>query len=486
MIQGAKETQGAAPEAAGAAVAESAAVELPLLLIAVSPAAAAEVSPWGGNVLLQHLALHLLQQLGSVPVKETAEESLDKTSDCEAIHVASWRCCIRNKYYSAPLRAVMLQLPLQQQKQHQPQVKQQRAGTYSTGEESAATTEGIPPSEKETLGGVQRASSFSLPPEAVVFVCSKSERDKLLAARRLLEGEWGDSCSSRSKLLQPLQCMLSTPLAEEKQQQQQYRHQQTRGEDEVGDTDNWWVRDVPLKFILFVHCSSSNSISTWGCDRCSRGTAVLAGRGETEVWVFLGDVFIEGIELCLSPKAGASAASDAAPASDTASAEAAAAAAVPQRQQRRLCVVAEALQCHLWPGMKKCNSQSNSSGRESGSSSNSNSSSNCNSSNSNSSNGNSSISMGGEGGQPSEQQQVDGASGAAVHAGPREKTTVSAAPAAVAAPASAEAEMEEWDALAAAMLHLKHKGPSVSSQGRRDKAMYLASQLAALCRCDDD
>ncbi|CDI81082.1 hypothetical protein, conserved [Eimeria acervulina] len=496
MGQSTAQTEGE-PPAAAAAAAAAAAEKLPLLLLVVSPAAAAEVAPWGGNALLRQVAQQLLQQLGSVPVQETAEETLEATRDEETVRLTSWRCSIRNKYYSAPIRAVMLQLPLQQQEQqqqqpqpkqpqlqqlHQQQEEEQCAAAKPASEACSAAAEETPLRKKETLEAAETPEKCRLPAEAVVFICSKQERDKLLATRRLAEAEDEDRHPNSSRLLLPLHCMRNWPVAKQQQQQQQQEQQEMREGEETGDTDDWWVRDVPLKFIVFIHCSTSSYSSSWGCSRCSRGSAVLAGNGETEVWLFLKDVFIEGVELCLNTKEAAAASSDAA----------AAAAAVPERQQQRLRAVAEALQCHMWPGLTKCSSNITSS------SSNSNSNNSCSSSNGSSSN---STSMK-RGEQQSEQQQGVDTSAAASTAGaaagvrerPREGPAVPKAAPAAAASASAsatttaatEAEMEEWESLAAAMMQLKHSGSSVSSQSRRHKAMYLASQLAALSRCDDE
>lgn len=402
---------------------------LPLMLLIASPAALKEATPLGGSRLLQALAEQLLELLG------------DCSHDAGAVPAAvsptagrcCWRCNLRTKYYTANIRALMVQ-------QYEP-----------------AKIQG-----DELL--------LHEPPEAVVFICSADEQQRLHEARRALTKASSQADSDFSGSLEPLPFMQRSFIIQQRQPVHENGQQLERLEPvNSNGNDDWWVRGVPLKFLISLHCNASTQHSCCpNTNNCSTPQASTTDV-ETAVWNIGGDVFLEGLELCLvnshTLKHSASAAE---------SLDGAAPAAYGIAQQRhRLRKVAEAMHCHMWPGLSRLSTKASINNDSSCGiimSKCHSTTSNCNS--------------------HSDRKNATGEATAhnTQEVAPQSKKWESESPRAGNEDEGPNLvdDAVAFDALAAAMLDLKQRGPLASTKDRRFAAMRLATQLAELTMCDED
>lgn len=402
------------------------AVSQPLLLLVASPAALEEAGPLGGPLVLQVLAEQLLEELGSCsPDTEAGATAAASIAGTKAI---SWLCDLQTKYYTANIRALLLQLqePAQTQKP-QPLLQE--------------------------------------PPEAVVFICSTDEHHDLYEARRRALAKAAAQADGEPEVfLEPLPFMKGNFVV-------QHQHQQK--EQSSSGVSDWWVRRVPLKFIVSLHCNPNGRRCSGGCSgNLSITSAASEDDVETVVWNIGGDVFLEGLEVCLVGTRTA----EHATAADWAGAPAAASAVAQQRH--RLQKLAQALHCHMWPGLSRISTKTNG-----------NSSRTKSSRTNNIHDGDSEMTrpcnaVGVGGSAAGERRHCVTQDMRVFQSGRRESEGLQAEEKdeGVTAPDDVEA----FDALAAAMLDLKQRGPSVASEGRRHAAMRLAAQIAALTMCDEE
>ncbi|KAL8434898.1 hypothetical protein Efla_000709 [Eimeria flavescens] len=378
-------------------------------------------------VFLQTLVEQLLSQLGSCSLVTTAKPVDLASSEAAS---SSWRCQLETKYYTANIRATFVQ-------------------------------------QQEPVQTDTQESLLHDSPEGVIFICSRAEQQELHETRLALSRLASEADGQPAGLIEPLPFMTRIPVVQKKQQdqkQQQVGGCHFRG---TGGGSNWWVRDVPLKFILAVHCNPS---ARWSCcTGSSRSSSASAGDGvDTVVWNICGDVFLEGMELCFAGR-------DAPAAVASENPTAASLASFVGQQQKRLKKVAEGLQCHMWPGLSRRGDKRGGSGDI----------------NHTAIESRSAINEGKsvcsalkdakntiEDGRHPDTQQIG-------HNGEKREHKTD--------PADREKEdgcslhdVESFDALAAAMLDLKQRGPPASSEGRRREAMRLAAKLAALTMCDED
>ncbi|XP_026190354.1 uncharacterized protein LOC34619229 [Cyclospora cayetanensis] len=421
---------------------------LPLLVVVASSAALEEATPLGGPLLLQTLTEQLLLQLGScLPDDGTGRSGVlcEEAQGCK-----SWRCCLRTKYYTAQVRALLVHPQLRSQAE--PPTESQRI---------CKNEQGLDRDERQRQDNGSREEGNFTPlaaPEAVVFVCSSDEHHELLARRHVVANAAERTTEGKQQPLQPLPFMMKNILLQQHDlQQQQHQHTQSDGQEVNPETSEWWVRNVPLKFLLSVHCDRNSRSCSFDCSTSSP----IDHEVDTAVWIFGGDVFLEGMELCLVCR-GANSNSHAASPSPP---HKFAADAV-SRQQHRLQKIAESLQYHMWPGLTRIKSVTESGSKDR-------SSVFGRAVNDRRGSGNSNVedpAQGLEGGASRLVPDVSEEAHNNAHEEGQHSTD----------------DAEVFDALTAAMLDLKQKGPHVSSKGRRQAAMRLASQLAALTMCDED
>lgn len=411
---------------------QSAAEPLPLLLLVASPSALQEASVLGGSIFLNKLAEQLLDHLGS---RSSDEGTVNAEPPSSGLKTFSWGCQLRTKYYVAQIRACMVQ---------------QQAST-GTQEQDAWLIE---------------------PPEAVVFICSRAEQDQLHQARDTLVKISSQTGSEPAAVIEPLAFMKQSFVRPGKHRKPAVLQKEKACAD-GNSLNDWWVRDVPLKFILSLHCTSSgqrgccsdSSINSTSNDKSE--SLISNSGGDTVVWNIGGDVFLEGLEICFvgertsSPAIGSS----------LADAEEAAATAIAQ-QSHRLRKIAEALHCHMWPGLSRLITVEDKTSRGNCISTVSSDDTSSTTANGTVIDATSEKNIGHQSAQRSASQPQGDLGGF------QQKDDLEG-PCAV-------MDAESFDALAAAMLDLKQRGPAVASKDRRHAAMMLASRLAALTMCDED
>ncbi|KAL8269940.1 hypothetical protein Esti_006128 [Eimeria stiedai] len=389
-----------------------------LLLIVSSSAALHEAASFGGSLFLHVLVEQLLGHLGTCSLDIEAKPAGPAASDGD---VVSWRCRLENKYYTATIKAFLLQ--------------------------------------QDESRGLKQKPLFRQSPEAVVFICTKREQQLLHDARRALSRSSSQEDGEPERYIDPLPFMKEICFNCRKRQQ---------GEEQVDPlvqttssvSSSWWVRDVPLKFIISLHCNQGIIQRTCCSNSCSLNDEV-----ETVVWNIGGDVFLEGMELCFTAQAMPRTAATSKPTEAFIT-------SIISQQNHRLKKVAEGLQCHMWPGLSRRGGGQKSLSENSPSHGSSQSS--CNTSentskyiplaNSNKAN---------EEGRHDEDQKSEDA-----HCKAKQSNGVSALK--KEEPLGSVEDADAFDALAAAMLDLKQRGSSLSLQDRRRTAMRLAAQLAAL------
>ncbi|KAL8431504.1 hypothetical protein ACSSS7_005213 [Eimeria intestinalis] len=398
-----------------------------VLLIVASSATLHETASFGGPLFLHGLVEQLLGHLGTYSLY-TETSSTPVTAPNKG--AVSWLCRLENKYYSAKIKAILVQ--------------QQEAAQEPLFRES---------------------------PEAVIFICSHKEQQQLHAARRAMSKGCSHVDEEPEGFIEPPPFMKDTFFGWNGHQQ---------GQEELdpcvqtprGVTSSWWVRGVPLKFIISLHCNSSKTqqicCSNNNKSSSSSSSSSFNSGGETEVWILGGDVFFEGMELCFT---------NASSALDLTSSFIH---SLLTQQNHRIKKVAEGLQCHMWPGLsRRTAGGSKASGEPRASKGSSDSECGLNES----SDKCVSIATPNEEKEeeekhPDNKKPEDGCW--------REKDSSGASPAEKNKPLCAVEDAEAFDALAAAMMDLKQKGSLVSSEDRRKTAMRLAAQLASLTMCDED
>ncbi|KAL8449291.1 hypothetical protein Emag_003675 [Eimeria magna] len=397
-----------------------------VLLVVASSAALHETAAFGGSVFLHELIEQLLRHLGTCSIDTETKPSGSSSPD----GIISWRCQMDNKYYTAKLRAVLVQ-------------------------------------QQEAAQGCKNELLFHESPEAVVFICSQQEQQQLHDARRALTKTFSQEDGEPEGHIEPLPFMKEIYFDRGKRVQGE-DHSDRRVQTASSASSSWWVRDVPLKFLISLHCNQG--IHQRNCS--SNSGSDPDDEVETQVWNIGGDLFFEGMELCFNAQPTPRTA-------DTFEPTKASIASMIAQQNHRLKKVAEGLQCHIWPGLSRRGG-----GRGKGSSEEKppygSSESSCSTSEGTSQciplvNSNSAKD---EGGHKDSRKSNDTLC--------EEKSAKNISALKQDEPLGSAKDVEAFDALAAAMLDLKQRGSSVASADRRRTAMRLAAQLASLTMCDEN